>query len=136
MPARYSHINNTDVDESFLKHHGIEPEENTESNVLPVMCKICKTPNNHDTTICQTCGKPLTIDKAVLLESKEQEKYDELFKKYEKLESVMGEKLELALEQISFAQKLFEKSKMKHVETISIPVKDIPPTLLEQLRNL
>ena len=91
MPSRYAHINNQDVDDSFLKHHGIEPEETTEANILPVMCLICKTPNNHDSTLCQTCGKPLTMDKAIMLESQEDQRVIQLQKTVDQLsKTLMG----------------------------------------------
>ena len=86
MPARYSHITNKDVDEAFLKHHGIEIDDTAEIDVKPISCPICKIPNNHDTKICQNCGNPLSTEMAILLESEKEKKTSDLEKRVEIME--------------------------------------------------
>ena len=109
MPARYSHINNADVDEAFLKHHGIQPDELDEENTLPVMCKICNTPNSHDTTICQTCGKPLTMQQAILLEDESQKAVKSQNEKIQFLEKQNLESQSLMKELLEGQQKLVQQ---------------------------
>jgi len=78
MAARYSHINDSDVDEVFLREHGINPDDNYEKSTVPVLCPICKTPNSYDSEICEICGKPLTMDKAILLDSQRDEEFNKM----------------------------------------------------------
>ena len=94
MPARYSHINNQDADDSFLKHHGIEPEIEDSADVIPKKCPICKELNTHDSTMCQRCGKPLTVDKAILLESETQQQNEKLENRIDKLEMLLTNQLQ------------------------------------------
>ena len=71
MPARYVHLNNSDVDEAILKMHGLNKEENkTETVNLPKICSICSASNSSDSEICNQCGKPLDLKKALELEEK------------------------------------------------------------------
>lgn len=72
MPANYVHLVNADVDEAYLKHHGIKTR-NDEKIELPKTCYVCKTPNSIDSTICNKCGKPLDIKKALEMEEKSKE---------------------------------------------------------------
>ncbi len=94
MPARYSHIVSQDVDDCFLKHHGIEPDNSEETSVLPIVCPICKEHNAHDSTICQRCAKPLTMDKAILLESETQQQNEKLENRIDKLEMLLTNQLQ------------------------------------------
>ncbi len=131
MPSRYSHINNTDVDESFLKHHGIEPEENTEPNVLPVICKICKIPNSHDSTICQTCGTPLTMDKAILLEEKDNQRIDALEKQLNDVLMPMLEPITKMVKELEILR-ILSKQQVGN-EPTSINLKYFPEEIRNQL---
>jgi len=72
MPARYVHLIDADVDEAILKHNGIIVEEEKESK-QPKMCSICKMPNSSESDLCNRCGKPLDLKKAVELEEKANE---------------------------------------------------------------
>lgn len=89
MPSRYAHIVNQDVDDCFLKHHGITPENKEELNITPISCPVCKSANSHDTTMCQVCGKPLTIDKAILLESETEQRNNALEERIKKMELII-----------------------------------------------
>jgi integrase/recombinase XerD len=72
MPANYVHLVNADVDEAYLKHCGIKTgkEEKIE---LPKICHICRMPNSIESDICNKCGKPLDLKKAIELEDKMKE---------------------------------------------------------------
>ena len=74
MPARYVHLVDADVDEAILKHNGIVADTETES-FQPKICHICTMPNSPEADICNKCGRPLHIKKALEKEeeSKEQQ---------------------------------------------------------------
>ena len=69
MPARYVHLVDADVDEAILKHNGIIVEDEKERK-QPKMCTICKMPNPTESDLCNRCGKPLDLKKALELEEK------------------------------------------------------------------
>ncbi len=73
MPANYVHLVNADVDEAYLEHYGIKTEK-AEHPDVPKICHICKTPNSIESTICNKCGKPLDLQKAIELEERQNEK--------------------------------------------------------------
>ena len=93
MPARYAHVIQKDVDDCILIHSGITPENNEELNIKPILCPVCKTPNSHDTTMCQVCGKPLTLDTAILLESEAQQRNDNLEERVRKMELLLTQQV-------------------------------------------
>ncbi|MBM3910728.1 MAG: integrase [Thaumarchaeota archaeon] len=67
IPANYVHLVNADVDKSYLSHLGIIKEQN-EKPPVPKICHICKMPNSPTSDICNRCGKPLDLAKALELE--------------------------------------------------------------------
>ncbi|MCH8833949.1 MAG: tyrosine-type recombinase/integrase [Thaumarchaeota archaeon] len=67
IPANYVHLVNADVDKSYLSHLGIIREEN-EKPTVPKICHICKMPNSPESDLCNKCGKPLDLKKAIKLE--------------------------------------------------------------------
>lgn len=69
MPANYVHLVNADVEEAYLRHHGIKTGKE-EIIELPKVCHICKMPNSVGSSICNKCGKPLDLKKALELEEK------------------------------------------------------------------
>jgi len=73
MTARYVHLVNADVDQAYLQHHGIKTGKE-EVPQVPKICHICKMPNSTESTICNKCGKPLDLQKAIELEEKQNEK--------------------------------------------------------------
>ena len=71
--SRYTHLTSKNANDSFLKMYGIEPEnEGLEINI-PKICAICQRPNSTDREICY-CGKPLTLEKAVMMDTQDNEK--------------------------------------------------------------
>jgi integrase len=72
MPARYVHLVNADVDEAIFKRYGIKRDD-VNSPQLPKICHICKTPNSPDSDLCNRCGKPLDLKKALEIEEKMKE---------------------------------------------------------------
>ena len=70
MPARYVHLNNSDVDFAILKMHGLADEKEKQVTNIPQICSICKTSNSYDSDICDQCGRPLDMKKALEMEEK------------------------------------------------------------------
>ncbi len=104
MPSKYAHIIQEDVDNAILKHHGFTPE--TTVARTPKVCPSCKNPNAFDSDICDNCSKPLTLDKAILLE-------DESQRDYEEMKSQVGEMRKMMTE-------LFSELKKEHRDVIFI----------------
>lgn len=77
MPARYVHLNNSDVEKAILELHGIKEKENQEIPNLPKKCPICEIPNSPDSEICCRCGKPLDL-KTALKKEEESEKFKKM----------------------------------------------------------
>lgn len=72
MPARYVHLVDADVDEAILRHNGIITKK-TEAN-MPKFCHICKMQNSYESELCNKCGKPLDLKKAIELEENNKQK--------------------------------------------------------------
>ena len=120
MPARYTHLNvGVDANNAYLKAHGIEPEEEDQVNIMPVLCPICKTPNNHDQKICQSCAKPLTTEMAVLLNEEKDDKIEKLEKSVESLTTLMLPILEL----------------VNSTKPLKIPMSSLPKSVQQQLEK-
>lgn len=71
--SRYTHLTNKNANDSFLKIYGIEPENEDLEVSMPKICSICQRPNSTDREICY-CGKPLTLEKAVMMDIQDNEK--------------------------------------------------------------
>ena len=67
MPARYVHLVDADVDEAVLNHHGIIPKK-VQNFDLPKICHICHMANSPESELCNKCGKPLDLKKAIEIE--------------------------------------------------------------------
>ena len=56
----YTKLNPKLVDEGYRRMYGKSKKELNESKLLkPTYCRICRTLQNNDSTICNTCGNPL-----------------------------------------------------------------------------
>jgi len=72
MPARYSHLNQEDLDEKMLGIMGVKtPKEEKES--LPE-CAYCKIRYPIETRFCDTCSRPLNIADALEMEKEQEER--------------------------------------------------------------
>ena len=120
MPARYTHLNvGVDANNAYLKAHGIEPESEDEVNIMPVLCPICNTPNNHDQKFCQKCAKPMSTEMAVLLNEEKDEKIEKLENSVESLTSMMLPILEL----------------LNSTQPMKIPLNSFPKSVQQQLEK-
>ena len=116
MSARYSHVSNEDANNAYLKAHGIQPKEEHQENTAPIMCPICKTANNYDTTMCMRCMKPLTTDMAILLESDSTKKQQEQSKKIESLEK-QNQENQLMMKALLEGQQRLENQLSKNTDS-------------------
>ena len=69
MPTRYSHLVNEDVDDAILTHHGIKTDKEIEK--IPEKCPTCGVFNPVDAQLCSHCGKPVSLEAALLQEEKD-----------------------------------------------------------------
>ncbi len=90
MPAKYTHVNQKDVDDALLKHYGII-QEDTEVKRVPKICPICKNINSFDAETCDNCSKPLDLEQAILLEEKTQKEKEDTESRMKSVEAELKE---------------------------------------------
>jgi len=90
MPAKYAHINQKDVEDALLGHYGIIQEEDKVKRI-PKMCPGCKSPNSFDAQECDNCLRPLSLEKAFLLEEESKKEKETQQSQIDKLEKEMSE---------------------------------------------
>jgi len=72
MPARYTHLNQEDLDEKMLGIMGVKtPKEEKESLQE---CTFCKIQYPIETRFCDNCSRPLNITDALEMEKEQEEK--------------------------------------------------------------
>ena len=101
MPERYVHLVDEDLDEAYLRLHGVIKEKGMQVD-MPVNCELCGYPNIPNSSICSECNRPLDIKTAIELEEKEKEKK-------QKLEKELAEVGELKNELKNLKQELKEE---------------------------
>lgn len=67
MPARYTHLNDQDVENAIFEHHGIKKKEIRKQDT-PIKCNFCDMFNPSNLDICSQCSKPLDLKMAVKLD--------------------------------------------------------------------
>lgn len=81
MAATYVHLSGRDVDNAFLKLHGLAPVENAQEEKLKLKtCQRCKESNSPISKFCTKCGMPLDESFISIIE-KERQKGDNLMNK-------------------------------------------------------
>lgn len=108
MPSKYAHINQEDVEDKVLNHYGIK-KDNVNEPRIPKICPICTNPNAFDSDMCDRCGKPLTVEQALLLESESEQKKNQLETRLEKME---------VMQQQFFSQIMKEPEALKALEDV------------------
>ena len=76
MPERYVHLIDEDLDEAYLRIHGVI-KKNKDTDIqedMPVKCELCGYLNTPSANICIDCNRALDIKTAIKLEEKEKEK--------------------------------------------------------------
>ncbi len=119
MPSRYTHIQRgIDADNAYLKARGIEPKTEDLTSTVPVPCPICKTPNSHDSKLCQSCGKPMSTEMAVLFEDEKENKVDKLESQLQNLVTMLAPVLDLvsSTKPIKIPMKYYPKEVQREIE--------------------
>jgi len=93
MPERYVHMIDEDLDEAYLRIHGIIKEDKSKDikEDLPVKCDLCGSLNMPGTKICTDCNRPLDIETAIQEEEKEKEENNSLKKELENIKLELEE---------------------------------------------
>jgi len=91
MAGRYVHMVNSDVDQAFLSHYGLNVKEEEKERKLPKICHVCEMPNSFDSKICSKCGKPLDLKSAIEKEEEEKAEKQSIKETLEGLQSQMDE---------------------------------------------
>ena len=116
MPERYVHLIDEDLDEAYLRLHGVI-KENKETDILedmPKKCELCGYMNTADSKICTDCHRALDIETAIKIEDEQikekinlEKKVDKLTEKVSNLEDFKDEMRQL------FKNKMDELPKQK-----------------------
>jgi integrase/recombinase XerD len=81
MAATYVHLSGRDVDNAFLKIHGLVPVENSQEDKLKLKtCQRCKEHNSPSSKFCTKCGLPLDEQMIATVE-KQRQKSDGIMNK-------------------------------------------------------
>lgn len=72
MPARYTHMNNEDLDNKMLQIMGVKKKEVEEETSI-IECQFCHVKYPKDTLYCESCAKPLDVVEAERLEKQQLE---------------------------------------------------------------
>ena len=73
MPARYTHLNQEDLDNKILQMKGVKKEEAKEELELRE-CVYCKVKHAVDTKYCDICSRPLDVAYAIQMEKEQDER--------------------------------------------------------------
>ncbi len=73
MPARYTHLNQEDLDNKILQMKGVKKEESREELELRE-CGYCKIKHAVDAKYCEICSRPLDVVDALEMEKEHDEK--------------------------------------------------------------
>ena len=73
MPARYTHLNQEDLDNKILQMKGVKKEEEKEELELRE-CVYCKVKHAIDAKYCEICSRPLDITEAIRMEKESEER--------------------------------------------------------------
>jgi hypothetical protein len=99
-----------------LRAYGIKPEDE-ESETLPKICPSCQRPNSQHREICY-CGKPLSVEKAVMMDKEDSEKV-------QSLENQMQNVLEA----------LAPLTEMLNQKEVKIPMSNFPKEVQEKVQQ-
>jgi len=73
MAATYVHLSGRDVDNAFLKMHGLVQAENAQEEKLKLrVCQRCKEHNSPSSKFCTKCGLPLDEQTMAYIENQRQ----------------------------------------------------------------
>ncbi len=73
MPARYTHLNQEDLDNKILQMKGVKKEEKQKESELRE-CVYCKIKHAIDVKYCEVCSRPLDVTYAIQMEKEQEDK--------------------------------------------------------------
>jgi len=73
MPARYTHLNQGDLDNKILQMKGVKKEEEKDEMELRE-CGYCKVKHAIDAKYCEICSRPLDVADALQMEKENEER--------------------------------------------------------------
>ena len=73
MPSRYTHLNNTDVDNKMLELMGVKKKD-VEDTPTYLECHFCHVKHPIDTKYCEACAKPLDVVEAERMQKESEDK--------------------------------------------------------------
>ena len=73
MPARYTHLNQEDLDNKILQIKGIKKEDAVEELGLRE-CAYCKVKHAIDAKFCEICSRPLDVIESMRMEKEQEER--------------------------------------------------------------
>ncbi len=73
MPARYTHLNQEDLDNKILQMKGVKKKESKEELELRE-CVYCKIKHAIDAKYCEICSRPLDVTEAIRMEKESEER--------------------------------------------------------------
>ena len=111
MPERYVHLIDEDVDEAYLRLHGIIKEDKTIDikEDMPEKCVLCGCLNMPGNKVCSDCNRPLDIEVAAEMEREEKQKMES------KMKTLEDEIRKLTDEKIEEMKKRDEEAEMKRM---------------------
>ena len=83
MPATYIHLSGSDIDNTLLASQGLKPIDNKSETLFIKVCPNCRDKNSPLSSICVSCGEPLTS------QEKMKKKVEELERRLQVLEPYM-----------------------------------------------
>lgn len=88
MPEKYVHLIDEDLDEAYLRMHGIIKEDKSSDikEDMPVKCVLCGTLNMPGIKICTDCNRPLDMETALEIEEEEKTEKEKTQTRLEQLE--------------------------------------------------
>jgi len=73
MPARYTHLNQEDLDDKILQMKGVKKEAETQIQELRE-CVYCKVKHAIDAKYCEICSRPLDVIESMRMEKEQEER--------------------------------------------------------------
>jgi integrase len=80
MPARYTHLNQEDLDEKMLQIKGVKKQDEPEKESLRE-CVWCKIKHPIDMKYCEVCSRPLDVTEVTRMEEEQEERTKALIMK-------------------------------------------------------
>jgi len=115
MPARYTHLNQEDLDDKVLHIMGVKKEESKEKEMFQE-CVYCKIKQPLETRFCDVCSRPLDIADAIQMEKDQEKKMKSMMYELMRKERAKQSQNEAELKKNSLIEE--QKEKIKQLEQI------------------